>query len=83
MGVWLAIEGLAEVVRLLVLSRYYAVTSDSDVFKALFEEPSDVAAAGTRVGLGVWLFFGSKRLARFWAGLRRPDAAPHRPDAFP
>ena len=82
LGVWLVIEGLAEALRLLALARYHAVTTDSDVFKALFEEPMDVVAAAARLGLGVWLFFGSKRLARFWAGLRKPDTA-RRPEAFP
>ena len=82
LGVWLAVEGLVETVRLLVQARYYAVSTGGDVFQAMFEEPSEVAAAATRLCLGVWLFFGSKRLARFWSALRKPNAS-HAPAAFP
>jgi hypothetical protein len=72
LGVWLTVEGLVEVVRLLVQARYYAVSTGTDVFQSVLEEPSSVAAAGTRLAIGVGLFVGSKRLARFWAVLRSP-----------
>lgn len=66
------------------MARYYAMENSDDVLQTVLDEPSGLAAAGAQLALGVWLFFGSKRLAAFWHRFRmrsRSDSAADAPIA--
>ncbi|CAA9371709.1 MAG: hypothetical protein AVDCRST_MAG64-174 [uncultured Phycisphaerae bacterium] len=79
LGLWLVLGGLVELVRLFVQARY--LPGPDDVIQSALEEPSELFAAFVRVGLGIWLFFGSKRLASFWRRFRMDPARADTPAA--
>jgi hypothetical protein len=77
LGVGLFVFGASELIQLLAISFQNSRLMDSDVPTHLLENsvPSLLAAA-VKIGSGVWLFLGSKRIANYWRRIRMSHTSP-------
>lgn len=76
-GLWFVATGLADVVWIFTQAHRDSRIVGGDVIESAFEDPATLARVTTELGLGVWLFFGSKRLALFWHRLRMQPVPAH------